>query len=167
MVLELTRVFILIKRPIFIPVYADLNSIHQVQLYRHTDDGTFRRTGVEPLRMLRDNITGISQRKGELISTHFDREEHEWSSPTIKLNAVHCQSYYRYLRDALPRNQLLVAVAPSMYGQLYKFSLHELTFKSGISPAVLRLIRNRYEEAMDLWADVPAEPDNLVRQLAG
>lgn len=155
------------KRPVFIPVYADLNSIHQVQLYRHSDDGTFRRTGVEPLRMLRDNITGISHSKGELISAHFDREKREWSSPTIKLNSVHCQSYYRYLRNTLPRNQLLVAVAPSMYGQLYKFALHELTFKTGISRAVLRLIRNRYEEAMDLWVEDRAEPGNLIRRMAG
>ena len=146
----------MVNQPVLIPVYADLNSLHQVQLYRHTDDGTFRRTGEEPLRILRDNITGISQRKGELISNHFDREEREWSSPTIKLNPVKCQSYYRYLRDTLPRNKLPVAVAPSMYGQLHKFALHELTFKTGISRTVLRLIRNRYEEAMDLWADDPA-----------
>lgn len=154
------------QQPFLIPVYTDLNSIHQVQLFRQSDDGTFRRTGVEPLRMLRENITGISYNKGELISSHFDRDEHKWSSPTVRVNAVQCQSYYRYLHRTLPRNQLMVAVPSSMYGRLFRFAVHELTFKPGISKAILRLIRERYTDALDLWSEDCLKGEFLTQQSA-
>jgi hypothetical protein len=41
-----------------------------------------------------------------------------------------------------------------------------LTFKTGISQAVLRLIRNRYVEALDVWVEGHSEWDRLARQMA-
>jgi len=112
-------------------------------------------------------ITGVSSSKGELISPVYEREVRIWSVPTVKLHAHRAQGYYDFLRNALDKNQIPVAMVSSAYGRLIKFSLHDLVLKPGVPFGVIRLLRRRYAEAIDLWDEVPDIGYLASQQIAG
>jgi hypothetical protein len=78
------------------PVYSDENGLPTVSIFKESEDGTFRKTQDEPLRLLRDDITGISVQQGELVSARFDRQERQWRTPTVIFHYGRPQSFYRF-----------------------------------------------------------------------
>lgn len=134
------------------PVYNDENGLHHISIYAEHEDGTFVRTMDEPLRLLRDNIKGVSIPQGELVSHQFDRVQRKWESPTITYHYGRPQSFYRFLRKNVARNKFFVFSKPSLSGRLSKFQLHELQLKPTISQRKVSLLKEKYMEAINLWS---------------
>lgn len=134
------------------PVYNDENGLHHISIYAEDEDGTFVRTMDEPLRLLRDNIKGVSITQGELVSHQFDRVQRKWGSPTITYHYGKPQSFYSFLRENVARNKFFVFSKPSLSGRLSKFQLHELQLKPTISQRKVSLLKEKYMEAINLWS---------------
>jgi len=136
---------------ISVPVYSDENGTPQISIYAEDEDGTFRRTQSEPLRLLRDDIKGISIIQGDLVSNHYDRQNRHWQSPTVTFHYGRPQSYYQFLRDKVAHNRFFVFAKPQMSGHISKFSLHELQLKNSTSQRKIALLKEKYIEALELW----------------
>lgn len=133
------------------PVYTLQNNTHFVNIYIESEDGTFKRTQSEPLRLLRDDFAGISMSQGELVSHHFDRQERSWSTATVTYHYGRPQSFYQFLRDMVARNKFFVFSKPVLAGHLIKFDVHELKLKNSISQRKISILKEKYIEALDLW----------------
>jgi len=134
------------------PVYFDLNGIHQIAIFEEKDDGSFRRTTEEPMRFLRDNIIGISPSVGQLVASQSDREERVWMTPTVIVRNRAC-SYYQFLREQFKQRKIFVFSRPSLNARLTRFDCHELQLKSSISAQVQSLLSRKLIEAIDLHPD--------------
>jgi hypothetical protein len=153
---------------VMIPVYTDLNGVHRIEIFRETEDGTFRRTGLEPLRVLRENIVGIETKRGELISSNYDRGERSWGTPTVLPSSGRPASMYAYMRERACRQQLVVFSAPSLSGRLVRLDVHALRLKPSASRQVIALMLRRYAEAIALWIDRgPESPEPMLRAANG
>lgn len=148
-----------------IPVYFEVLGMHRVEVFQELDDGSFRRTGDEPLRPLRDNIVGIGPAAGELVSIQYDRTARIWRAPTVKAHGQRPRSVYEFLRGQIHRHKLFVFSKPSLNGRLVRFDLHELRLKPTVSTQVLSLLAKRYCEAIELWPDhtPAADEQRLIR----
>ena len=136
-----------------IPVYSDENSLHFISIFEEESDGTFKRTQAEPLRMLRDNINGISIPQGDVISTKFDKNSRRWKTPTVSFHYGRPQSIYQFLRDKVAVNKFYVFTKPNLSGRIIQFTLHELKLKPTISHQKLKLLKEKYVESLDLWSN--------------
>lgn len=135
-----------------IPVYTDENQLHHISIFVEEPDGTFKRTQSEPLRMLRDNIEGISTPQGDIVSGKFDKSERKWRSPTVSFHYGRPQSIYQFLRQKIALNRFYVFTKPNLSGRIIQFTLHELKLKPGTSQQILKLLKEKYIEAVDLWS---------------
>jgi len=135
-----------------IPVYSDENNLHHISIYVEDTDGTFLRTQSEPLRMLRDNIEGISTVQGNIVSSKFDKLERAWSSPTVSFHYGRPQSIYNFMREKIAENIFFVFARPNMTGRIMRLTLHQLKLKRSVSQQQLKLIKEKYIEAIDLWS---------------
>ena len=135
------------------PVYSDENGLHHISIYAEDEDGTFRRTMEEPLRLLRDNIKGISIPQGELLSKKSDRHSRKWDSPTVTYNYGRPQSFYYFLRENLSKNKFFVFSKPSLSGRLSKLQLHELQLLPSTSQRQISLLKEKYIESVGLWSN--------------
>ena len=135
-----------------IPVYFDLNGIHQIAIFEEMDDGTFRRTSEQPIRLLRESILGIGPSVGDLVSAHYDREERQWHSPTVHFK--HCySSYFRFLREQLHHHNLFVFSRESLTSRITRLNIHELQLKSTASRQVHSLLAKKLADAIELDLD--------------
>ncbi len=149
-----------------IPVYFDINGIHQVAIFEEQDDGTFRRTSEEPMRFLRDNIEGIGPAVGELISSQSDREQRIWQTPTV-LFRHRPYSFYHFLREQQKQRKIYVLSRASCYGRISRLDLHELKLKQTASTQVRSLLSKRLNAAVNLDPDhVIAPVTEFVRNIA-
>ena len=146
-----------------VPVYSDENQLHHVSIFEEDTDGTFKRTQSEPLRMLRDNIEGISNVQGDLISHHFDKNDRKWMTPTVSFHYGKPQSFYRFIREKIAVNKFYVFTKPNLSGRIIKFELHELRLKPSTSQRILKLLKEKYLEAVDLWTEEQLQ--NRTRKL--
>ncbi|MCI0505442.1 MAG: hypothetical protein L0Z73_04965 [Gammaproteobacteria bacterium] len=137
--------------PAHIPVYSDENNLHYISVFVEESDGTFKRTQSEPLRLLRDNIDGISISQGNVISTKFDKNSRRWKTPTVSFHYGRPQSIYQFLREKIAANRYYVFTKPNLSGRIIQFSLHELRLKPSISQQKLKLLKEKYVEALELW----------------
>ena len=157
--------------PSLIPVYTDLNGIHDITLFSETPEGTFRMTPSRPLRQLRHNILGVSQPVGELVSRKYDRHPRDWATATVTVYGGRPQSLYHFLRDKTHHKKTIVATLPTLHGRVTKVHLHELIFRPSMSPGSWSLFMAKYVESLDLWREPPAtahaEPHPTLRHLAG
>ena len=135
-----------------IPVYSDENNLHFISIFEEESDGTFKRTQAEPLRMLRDNIDGISISQGDVISTKYDKNSRRWKTPTVSFHYGGPQSIYQFLRDKVAVNKFYVFTKPNLSGRIIQFSLHELKLKPSISQQKLKLLKEKYVESLELWS---------------
>lgn len=135
-----------------VPVYSDENQLHHVSIFLEEDDGTFKRTQSEPLRQVRDHIIGISTPQGDVISPKFDKNERRWESPTVTFHYGRPQSIYQFLRDKVAINKFYVFTKPNLSGRIVQFTLHELKLKPSISQRILKLLKEKYIESIDLWS---------------
>lgn len=135
-----------------VPVYSDENQLHHVSIFEEEADGTFKRTQSEPLRMLRDNIEGISNVQGDLISHHFDKNHRKWITPTVSFHYGKPQSFYQFIREKIAVNKFYVFTKPNLSGRIIKFELHELKLKPSTSQRILKLLKEKYVEAVELWS---------------
>jgi hypothetical protein len=142
-----------------IPVYFNLNGMHQVAIFNEMDDGTFRRTSEEPMRLLRDNIEGIGPVVGELLSTQQDHEQRIWQTPTV-LFRHRSYSIYQFLREQLKLRKIYVLVRASRSGRQSRLDLHELILKPTASAQVRSLLSKKLIEAIDLDPDHVSAPLN-------
>ena len=136
-----------------LPVYSDENNLHHVSIFVEEPDGTFKRTQAEPLRQVRDHIQGISTIQGDIISPKFDKNERRWESPTVTFHYGRPQSIYQFLRERVALNKFYVFTKPNLSGRIIQFSLHELKLKPGISQRILKLLKEKYIEAIELWSE--------------
>ncbi|WP_455219419.1 hypothetical protein [Kaarinaea lacus] len=135
-----------------IPVYSDENNLHFISIFEEESDGTFKRTQTEPLRMLRDNIDGISTAQGDVVSPKFDKNPRRWKSPTVSFHYGRPQSIYQFLRDKVAANKFYVFTKPSLSGRIIKFTLHELKLKPSMSQQKIKLLKEKYVESLELWS---------------
>jgi len=134
-----------------VPVYSDENSLHHIALYSEEVDGTFKRTQSEPLRLLRDNIDGVSNTQGDLVAAQFDKIERKWQLPTISFHYGKPQSFYQFLREKVAKNKFYVFTASNMSGRITRLNLHELKLKTSTSQRILSILKEKYLEALLLW----------------
>ena len=135
-----------------VPVYSDENQLHHVSIFVEEPDGTFKRTQSEPLRQVRDHIIGISIPQGDVMSPKFDKNERRWESPTVSFHYGRPQSIYQFLRDKVAVNKFYVFTKPNLSGRIIQFTLHELKLKPSISQRILKLLKEKYIESIDLWS---------------
>ena len=135
-----------------LPVYFDLNGIHQIAIFQETEEGTFRRTTDQPMRLLRDNIVGIGPSVGELVTTVYDREPRPWVTPTISFNHRK-YSFYQFLRQQASQRKIFVFSKPSMNGRLNRFDVHELQLKPNASLQVQSLLMKKLIDSIGLDLD--------------
>lgn len=135
-----------------LPVYSDENNLHFISIFVEEADGSFKRTQSEPLRLLRDNINGISIPQGEVISPKFDKNPRSWNSPTVSFHYGRPQSIYQFLRDKVAVNKFYVFTKPNLSGRIIQFTLHELLMKPSLSQQKLKLLKEKYVEALELWS---------------
>jgi hypothetical protein len=138
---------------ISVPVYSDENGIPQISIYVEDEDGTFRRTQSEPLRLLRDDIQGISITQGDMVSSAYDRQERNWQTPTVTFHYGRPQSFYQFLRDKVAHNRFFVFTKPQLAGHISKFSLHELKLKNSTSQRKVAILKEKYIEALQIWQE--------------
>jgi len=134
-----------------VPVYSDENSLHHIALYSEEADGTFKRTQSEPLRLLRDNIDGVTNTQGDLVAAQFDKIERKWDLPTISFHYGKPQSFYQFLREKVAKNKFYVFTAPNMSGRIARLNLHELKLKTSTSQRILSILKEKYLESLTLW----------------
>ena len=135
-----------------LPVYSDENNLHHVSIFLEEPDGTFKRTQAEPLRQVRDNIAGISTAQGDVISPKFDKNERRWESPTVTFHYGRPQSVYQFLREKVAVNKFYVFTKPNLSGRIIQFTLHELKLKPSTSQQILKLLKEKYIESIELWS---------------
>ena len=135
-----------------LPVYSDENNLHFVSIFVEEADGTFKRTQAEPLRLLRDNINGISISQGDVISPKFDKNARCWESPIVSFHYGRPQSIYQFLRDKVAVNKFYVFTKPNLSGRIIQFTLHELLLKPTLSQQKLKLLKEKYVESLELWS---------------
>jgi len=140
-----------------VPVYSNENSVHFINIYTEDEDGTFRRTQDEPLRLLRDDIQGISPVQGEMVSHKYDRQSREWSEPTISFHYGRPQSFHHFLRENLSKNKFYVFSKPSLSGRLSKFHLHQLQLKTSVSQRKISILKEKYCLSTGLWSNTEHE----------
>ncbi|WP_135622106.1 hypothetical protein [Solemya pervernicosa gill symbiont] len=138
-----------------IPVYSDHGEVPRIEIYAETEEGTFRRTSVQPFNMLRDNIAGISSSRGKIVTSKYARGEVKWKTPTIKLHSGRPKSYYQFLREQLKMRRLYVFSAPSLNGRLHQLDVLELKLKTFSSSRVKEMFAERYMEAVSLMPEPP------------
>ncbi len=138
---------------ISVPVYSDENGIPHISIYVEDEDGTFRRTQSEPLRMLRDDIQGISISQGDLVTSRYDRQERKWQSPTVTFHYGRPQSFYHFLRGKVAHNRFFVFAKPQLAGHISRFSIHELQLKNYTSQRKIAILKEKYIEALQLWPE--------------
>jgi len=136
-----------------LPVYSDENNLHHVSIFVEEPDGTFKRTQSEPLRQVRDHIQGVSISQGDVISPKFDKNERRWETPTVTFHYGRPQSVYQFLREKVAHNKFYVFTKPNLSGRIIQFSLHELKLKPSISQQILKLLKEKYIEALELWTE--------------
>jgi hypothetical protein len=136
-----------------VPVYSDENGTPHIAIYVEDEDGTFRRTQNEPLRLLRDDIQGISISQGDMVSGHYDRHDRDWQTPTVTFHYGRPQSFYQFLRDKVAHNRFFVFAKPQYAGHIIKFTLHELKLKNSTSQRKVAILKEKYVEALRLWAE--------------
>ena len=142
-----------VRKMISVPVYSDENGIPHISIYVEDEDGTFRRTQSEPLRLLRDDIQGISISQGDMVSGTYDRHERSWQTPTVTFHYGRPQSFYQFLRDKVAHNRFFVFTKPQLAGHISKFSLHELKLKNSTSQRKVAILKEKYIEALQLWQE--------------
>jgi hypothetical protein len=118
-----------------IPVYFDLNGMHQIAIFEERDDGTFRRTTEQPMRLLRESILGIGPTVGELVSACSDRKERLWHSPTVHFRHRN-SSYFQFLREQFKQRKIFVFSRASLCSRLTRLDLHEFELKPTASRQV-------------------------------
>ncbi len=151
-----------------VPVYSNENGIHFINIYIEDEDGTFRRTQDEPLRLLRDDIQGISPVQGSMVSQKYERQERQWSEPTVNYHYGRPQSFHNFLRQTLSKNKFYVFSKPSLSGRLSKFDLHELKLKTSISQRKISLLKEKYSISTGLWSNAEYEKKKqLAAQMEG
>ncbi|NIP73144.1 MAG: hypothetical protein GWO16_09015 [Gammaproteobacteria bacterium] len=156
--------------PVRVPVYSERNGMPSLHIFRETEDGTFARTAEQPFRGLKDQIEGIGEPVGELISRQSDRESREWGTPTVVPECHAAKSYYRFLREQLERRRFFVLLEPERTGHITRLRLHELKLKPNASQRARTLLAAKYREAVDLWteherernAEQAAQPERAV-----
>ncbi|HEY5602232.1 MAG TPA: hypothetical protein VIM41_03910 [Gammaproteobacteria bacterium] len=153
--------------PVRIPVYSDENNLHFIAVFMEDPDGTFKRTQSEPLRLLRDNFDGISITQGSVISAKFDKNSHCWETPTVSFHYGRPQSIYQFLREKAAANRFYVFTKPNLSGRIIQFSLHELRLKQSMSQQKLKLLKEKYVEALDLWSAEQYKNHLMTKQAAG
>jgi len=142
---------------ISVPVFSDENGTPQVSMYVEDEDGTFRRTQSEPLRLLRDDIKGISISQGDIVTPAFDRYEREWNTPTVTFHYGRPQSFYYFLRSKVVHNRFFVFTKPQLAGHISRLSLHELQLKNSTSQRKISILKEKYIEAVELWSEEELE----------
>lgn len=140
-----------------VPVYSDENGTPHISIFVEDGDGTFRRTQNEPLRLLRDDIKGISISQGDLVSSLYDRQARRWHTPTVTFHYGRPQSFYQFLRDKVAHNRFFVFTKPQLAGHISKFSLHELQLKNSTSQRKIAILKEKYIEALQLWQEAQIE----------
>lgn len=148
-----------------IPVYFDLNGIHQIALFEEMDDGSFRRTTEQPIRLLRESILGIGPVVGDLVAAVNDREERQWHSPTVHFKHRY-SSYFRFLREQAHQHKLFVFSRESLSTRTTRLNLHELQLKSTASRQVHSLLSKKLAEAIDLDVERKEAEGADVRHLS-
>jgi len=144
-----------------VPVYSNENGLHLITIYIEDEDGTFRRTQDEPLRLLRDDIKGISPVQGDMVSRKYDRQTRQWGEPTVSFHYGRPQSYHQFLRKNLSRNKFYVFSKPSLSGRLSRFDLHELQLKTSISQRKISILKEKYSLSTGLWSTTEHEKKTL------
>lgn len=150
-----------------IPVYSDENNLHYISVFVEESDGTFKRTQAEPLRLLRDNFDGISITQGSVVSTKFDKNDRRWKTPTVSFHYGRPQSIYQFLREKVAVNKYYVFCKPNLSGRIIQFSLHELKLKPSISQQKIKLLKEKYIEALDLWSAEQYKKHLSLKKAAG
>ena len=141
-----------------VPVYSDQNGIATIHLYREDrESGSFRRYPGDPLRVVRDNIEGISEAVGDLVSKRYDRESREWETPTVCLGRNRPRSYYRFMRDGFGQREIYVATAASLHGRITHLKVHKLKLKVNMSQGAKAVFAKRFMEALQLCPDAGLE----------
>jgi hypothetical protein len=133
-----------------IPAFSDISGRQEVIVLEENPDGTFRVTPSHPLGLLERHVEGLGSCIGQLIPRPFDREEHVWTTPTVKCKTGKEYSYYQYLRDTLNQKKLIIALVPERHGSVHKFDMHELKFTHDTSYGVQSRIMSKYTEAAEL-----------------
>lgn len=136
-----------------IPVYSDENNLHYVSIFIEEPDGTFKRTQDEPLRLVRNHIIGISTPQGDVISHKFDKNERRWETPTVSFHYGRPQSVYQFLREKVAVNKFYVFTKPNLSGRIIQLTLHELKLKPAISQRILKLLKEKYIQSVELWSE--------------
>lgn len=135
------------------PVYSELGAVPYIIIYELTENQAFRKTADMPLRAFQDNIAGLSIKVGELLSQRIDRRERNWETPTVVHYMGRPKSFYRFMRDNIERRRKpIVVVAPDMTGRIFKLDIHELHFTPSTSWRMVELFKERYLEALNIWA---------------
>lgn len=142
---------------ITVPVFSDENGLPQISMYVEDEDGTFRRTQNEPLRLLRDDIKGISISQGDIVTSTYDRYERKWNTPTITFHYGRPQSFYQFLRSKVTHNRFFVFTKPQLSGHISRLTLHELQLKNSTSQRKVALLKEKYIEAVELWSEEELE----------
>lgn len=137
-----------------IPVYTDDGGVPRVLLYEEEGEGGFfRRTTLEPLRMFKEHIAGISAPVGTLMSSTMDRSEREWDSPTAQYQVGRPQSFYRLLRETSRQRKIIVLTCNGQAARATRFQMHELRLKNTASSSVIGMMLRKYREALESWND--------------
>lgn len=140
-----------------IPVYSDLGGIHQIVMYEETDNGIFRRTSDQPMRLLRQHIEGIGAKVGELMANRFDRSQRFWLTPTVLYNQQP-HSYFQFCREQLSQQKIYVFSRGLLSDRLTHFDVHELILKPSASRQIIALLTHKIAEASMLnMQHIPAE----------
>jgi hypothetical protein len=150
-----------------IPVYSDENNLHFISVFVEESDGTFKRTQSEPLRLLRDNFDGISITQGSVVATKFDKNPRRWETPTVSFHYGRPQSIFQFLREKVAINKYYVFCKPNLAGRITQLSLHELKLKPSISQQKLKLLKEKYVEALDLWSPEQYKKHLLQKKAVG
>jgi hypothetical protein len=141
-----------------VPVYSDQNGIATILLYREDrETGSFRRYPGDPLRVVRDNIEGVSEAIGDLVSQRYDRESREWETPTICIGRNRPRSFYQFMRDGFKNREIHVATAASLHGRITHLKVHKLNLKANMSQGAKAVFAKRFMEALQLCADPELE----------
>jgi hypothetical protein len=147
-----------------VPVFSDENGTPHISIYVEDEDGTFRRTQSEPLRLLRDDIKGVSISQGDVVTSAHDRYEREWNTPTVTFHYGRPQSFYQFLRGKVRQNRFFVFNKPQLSGRMSRLSLHELQLKNSTSQRKVGLLKEKYVEALELWSEEELEKRKHKKQ---
>lgn len=145
-----------------IPVYTDQNGIHDVAIFQENEDGSFSRTPEQPLRQLRENIVGVSNPIGTLITQRYDRSERPWDTPTALPYSGRPRSFYTFVRENLQKRRIIVATVQSSQGKSIKLFLNELKLRPSMGQGSIKLFMRKYLEATHLWQEAAEKAPTTV-----